>query len=75
MRHPAEQIKGAILHADPEIRDRATSYFAKAYSADASIMPQVIRAVETYGRQDAYRLIGLARDLRPGPPHQDGDFQ
>ena len=64
MRYPAEQIKDAILHPDPEIRDRATSYFAKAYSADASIMPQVIRAVETYGRQDAYRLIGLARDLR-----------
>ena len=27
-------------------------------------MPQVISAVETYGRQDAYRLIGLARGLR-----------
>ena len=64
VRYPAEQIKDAILHPDPEIRDRATSYFAKAYSDDASIMPQVIRAVETYGRQDAYRLIGLARDLR-----------
>jgi hypothetical protein len=64
VRYPVEKIKDAILHPDPEIRDRATSYFAKAYSDDASIMPQVIRAVETYGRQDAYRLIGLARDLR-----------
>ena len=26
-------------------------------------MAQVIKAVETYGRQDAYRLIGLSRDL------------
>ncbi len=26
-------------------------------------MAQVIKSVETYGRQDAYRLIGLSRDL------------
>ena len=64
VRYPAEQIKDAILHPDPAIRDRATSYFARAYSDDASIIPRVIKAVETYGRQDAYRLIGLARDLR-----------
>jgi hypothetical protein len=64
VRYPAEKIKDAILHPDPEIRDRATSYFARAYSDDASIMTQVIKSVETYGRQDAYRLIGLARDLR-----------
>ena len=63
VRYPAEHIKDAILHPDPEIRHRATSYFAKANSDDSSIMAQVIRAVRTYGRQDAYRLIGLARDL------------
>ena len=45
MRYPAEQIKDAILHPDPEIRQRATCYFAKAYSDDASIMAQVVRAV------------------------------
>jgi hypothetical protein len=27
-------------------------------------MAQVIKAVETYGRQDAYRLIGSSRDLQ-----------
>src|SRR5271166_1502314 len=65
MRLPEDKIKEAILHADPEIRVRATSYFAKSYSSDVSIMPLVIKAVETYGRQnDAYRLIGLSRDLR-----------
>src|SRR5271166_3573314 len=64
MRLPEDKIKEAILHADPEIRVRATSYFAKSFSSDLTIMPLVIKAVETYGRQnDAYRLIGLSRDL------------
>jgi SEC-C motif-containing protein len=63
MRFPEDKIKEVILHPDLEIRDRATSYFAKSYSHDVSIMAQVIKAVETYGRQDAYRLIGLSRDL------------
>ena len=64
MRYPADKIKEAILHPDIEIRDRAASYFAKGFSSDLSIMPLVIKAVETYGRQnDAYRLIGLSRDL------------
>src|SRR5262249_62083135 len=64
MRYPEEKIKEAILHPDIEIRDRATSYFAKSFSTDTSIMPLVIKAVETYGRQsDAYRLIGASREL------------
>jgi|SRR5579864_2415468 len=62
-RFPENKIKEAILHPDLEIRERATDYFAKSYSRDVSVMAQVIRAVETYGRQDAYRLIGLSRDL------------
>ncbi len=63
MRFPEDQIKKAILHADIEVRDRATSYFAKSHSDDLTIMPMVIKAVETHGRQDAYRLIGSSRDL------------
>jgi SEC-C motif len=65
MRYPEDKIKEAILHADVEFRDRATSYFAKSFSADPTIMPLVIKAVETYGRQnDAYRLVGASRHLR-----------
>jgi len=64
MRFPEDKIKEAILHPDLEIRDRATDYFAKSYSHDVSIMAQVMKAVETYGRQDAYRLIGLSRAAR-----------
>jgi hypothetical protein len=64
MRYPEAKIKEAILHPDIEIRDRAGSYFAKSFSTDASLMPLVIKAVETYGRQnDAYRLIGASREL------------
>ncbi|HEY7326991.1 MAG TPA: SEC-C metal-binding domain-containing protein [Gemmataceae bacterium] len=64
MRYPEAKIKEAILHPDIEIRDRAVSYFAKSFSTDTSLMPLVIKAVETYGRQnDAYRLIGASREL------------
>src|SRR5262249_42880254 len=64
VRFPEGKIKEAILHPDIEIRDRAVGYFAKSFSTDTSIMPLVIKAVETYGRQnDAYRLIGASREL------------
>ena len=63
MRYPEDKIKEAILHPDPEIRQRATRYFSDSYSPDPSIMPQVIKAVQTYGREGAYHLIGASRDL------------
>jgi hypothetical protein len=64
MRYPEPKIKEAILHPDMDIRDRAVSYFAKSFTTDASLMPLVIKAVETYGRSnDTYRLIGAARGL------------
>jgi len=63
VRFPEGKIKEAVLHADPEVRDRAASYFAKSSSPDPSIMPLVIWAVETYAKQDAYRMIGSARAL------------
>jgi hypothetical protein len=63
MRYPKDKIKEAILHPDVEIRDRAVGYFAKSSAPDNSVMAQVIQAVKTHGRKDAYRLIGSARDL------------
>ncbi len=64
MRLPEAKIKEAILHPEPEIRRRATSYFSESNSFDFGIMPIVIKAVETFGRQnDAYQLIGSSRDL------------
>ena len=63
MRLPEDKIKQAILDPDGEIRESATRYFAGSYRPDPSIMPIAIKAVETYGRQGAYHLIGLSRDL------------
>lgn len=63
MRLSESRIKAAILDTNLEIRQRAISYFAKSYSTDCSVMPLVIKAVETFGREDAYQLIGLSRDL------------
>lgn len=64
MRLPDAKIKEAILHADPDIRDRAATYFAKSYSHDPSIMPLASRAVETYGRPTGrMSAVGRARGL------------
>lgn len=67
MRLSESQIKEAIHNADSDIRQRAVRYFARSFSSDTSIMPLVIKAVETFGREDAYHLIGLSRDL----PHTE----
>ena len=63
MRLSENRIKEAILDTDLEIRQRGISFFAKSLSSDTSVMPLVIKAVETFGREDAYHLIGLSRDL------------
>lgn len=63
MRLSENRIKEAILDSDMEIRQRAVRFFARSNSSDTSVMPLVIKAVETFGRQDAYHLIGLSRDL------------
>ena len=63
MRLSENRIKEAILDTDLEIRQRATRFFAKSSSSDTSVMPLVIKAVETFGREDAYHLIGQSRDL------------
>ena len=63
MRFPEAKVKEAILRPDLEIRARAVYYFARSFSPDPAIMPLVIQAVQTHGRQDAYRIIGPARHL------------
>lgn len=63
MRLSEDRIKEAILDRDLKIRQRAVRYFAKSFSTDTSVMPLVIEAVDTFGKEDAYHLIGLSRDL------------
>lgn len=63
MRLSEDRIKEAISDADHEIRQRAIQYFAKSFSTDTTVMPLVIKAVETFGREEAYHLIGRSRSL------------
>lgn len=63
MRLAEQKIKEAILHPDLALRSRAIRYFAKSYAADTSVMPLVIEAVEKHGREEAYHLVGAAREL------------
>ena len=64
MRFAEAGIRDAILHPDPDIRDRALAYFTRPGTQDSSLMPLVIQAVETFGREtQGYRLIGAARSL------------
>lgn len=63
MRFPESKIKAAILHPDILVRRRAVEYFTSSYSSDASIMPLIIQAVEKFGRDDEYPLVGGTGDL------------
>jgi len=59
-----EKIKQAILHPQLEIRQRAVRYFSVCRSEDEDVVRLVIQAVERYGRDDAYHLVGGSVDLR-----------
>jgi len=63
MRLPESKIKEAILHPEEEVRLTAVSYFADSYSQDESVMPLVIQAVETYGKNTAFRILRDAQRL------------
>ena len=64
MRLSEEKIKQAILHCQLEIRQRAVRYFSVCHSEDECVVPLVIQAVEKYGREDAYHLVGGSVNLR-----------
>ncbi len=63
MRLSEDKIKAAILDNDPRIRLRALDYFTDSYSSDTSVMPLVIKAVETFPKKEAYSLIRYSKDL------------
>lgn len=62
-RLPESKIKQAILHPESEVRYAAAEYFSKSFSNDKRVMPVVIGAVEKYGWEHSYSLIGRASDL------------
>ena len=72
MRLDDEQIKQAILHANPEIRVKAIKYFTDSYSDDPSVMPVVIETVEQHGRGAVqFGTLRRADALAQSPPTID----
>ena len=63
MRLPDSSIKEAILHPVEMVRDKAVVNFTNIYSADPTIMPLVIEAVERYGREQAFSILRKADRL------------
>ncbi|HEV3444987.1 MAG TPA: SEC-C metal-binding domain-containing protein [Gemmataceae bacterium] len=64
MRLPEAKIREAILHPEKLVRQEALQYFADCFSRDADVMPLAIRAIETYGRSDAFRHVHFLAQLR-----------
>lgn len=57
MRLPEQMIRRAIQHPEQEVRLTALSYFTGAFDRDATIMSLAIKAVEKYGRENAFRTL------------------
>lgn len=57
MRLPEAKIKEAITHPDRLVRQEALDYFAACYSLDSEVMPAAIKALETYGRRQAFVYV------------------
>ena len=52
------RVQQALLHPEAEIRRIALAYYAKSYSQDNTILPQVLQAVAHHGRgQMGYLLL------------------
>jgi len=63
VRFPEAKIKKAILSPNKHQRAVAMDYFANSFSADPSVMPVVIQAVETYGKENTRYLIRLSKTI------------
>ena len=63
MRLTADQVKQGILHPERFVRDVALRYFSESYSPDSTVMPVAIRAIETYGWEDAFEFCSQVKSL------------
>ena len=63
MRLPEPAIRAAILYSEEEVRLTAATYFSGSSSQDEAVMTLVVRAVELYGREKAFRLLRSAESL------------
>jgi hypothetical protein len=64
MRLPEAKIKEAILHPEKIVRNKALTYFADSYSQDPEIMPLAIKAMEVFGRENAFSFYHLWTGLK-----------
>jgi len=63
MRLPEEKVKQAIVHPEREVREMAIQYFSGSFSAEQTIMPLVIEAIDTYGWQNAISFYCVREGL------------
>lgn len=63
MRFTEDQVRQALQHSDKEVRFAALQYFAKSYSRNTAIMPDVIDLVERLGPKDAFAYLFPISDL------------
>ena len=63
MRLTAEEVKQGIVHPDPIVRGAAVRYFGESFSDDPTVMPLAIRAIETYGWEDAFEYLFVVEPL------------
>jgi hypothetical protein len=63
MRLTVAQVKEAILSPDQDVREAAVYYFSRSFSADPSIIPLAIRAIELYGWKDAFEFYSFMSEL------------
>jgi hypothetical protein len=63
----AATIRSAILHPVQQMRCASLTYFTESYTADATLMPLVIEAVEKYELSENRWLLRLAAGLPQTP--------
>ncbi|HEY7309932.1 MAG TPA: SEC-C metal-binding domain-containing protein [Gemmataceae bacterium] len=63
MRLPEAKIREAVVHPEKVVRQEALRYFADCYSRDAEVMPLAIKAIEMYGRSQAFLHVHMIAHL------------
>jgi uncharacterized protein YchJ len=63
MRLSEDVIKQGILHPEQEVRTGAVLYFSRSYTADDSIMPLAIQAIEQHGWDKAFDVAACITGL------------
>jgi hypothetical protein len=64
MRLSESAILAALLHPEEEVRITAAAFFSRSYSRSEAVMPQVVQAIERYGRHKAFRILRSAERLQ-----------